>query len=149
MGEQIADGPEVPQRLAHLLGVDVDESVVQPEAGQLLPAGRLALRDLVLVVGKDEILASSVHVEGRPQELLAHRRALDVPAWPAGAPRAVPGDGGGLSGLGGLTEGEIARVALLLARLHARARARSAGRSAPASRGHVRWPSAPHPPGGC
>src|SRR5881227_634660 len=56
-------------------------------------------------------------------ELLAHRRALDVPAGPAGAPGALPGDGSGLPGLGGLPEGEIERVPLLLAGLHAGARA--------------------------
>ncbi len=49
-----------------------------------------ALRDLVLVVRKDEIEPAAVNVEGLAQKRLAHRRAFDVPAGPAAAPRALP-----------------------------------------------------------
>src|SRR5262249_28502328 len=123
MREQVADGLEVPQRLAHLLRVDGDKAIVQPVAREVLSAGRLALRDLVLVVGKDQVLPAAMHVEGRAQVLLAHRRALDVPARAARAPGAVPGDRRRLARLRRLPEGEVERIALLLAGLDARARA--------------------------
>ncbi len=52
--------------------------------------GADALRDLVLVVREDQVEAAAVDVEGLAQRVLAHRRAFDVPAGPAAAPRAVP-----------------------------------------------------------
>ncbi len=45
-----------------------------------LAGQRLALRDLVLVVRKHQILAARVQIEGLAQILHRHRRALDVPA---------------------------------------------------------------------
>ena len=56
-----------------------------------LAARRLGLGDLVLVVGEDEVGAAAVDVEVEAEDLLGHRRALDVPAGPAAAPRRVPG----------------------------------------------------------
>jgi hypothetical protein len=53
-----------------------------------------------------------VDVEGLAQVLLAHRRALDVPARTPAAPRCVPR---GLAGLLGLPEREVERLALELA----------------------------------
>src|SRR3954463_528990 len=49
------------------------------------------LRDLVLVMGKDEIDAAAVNVEAFAKMLPAHRRALEMPAGTAPAPGAVPG----------------------------------------------------------
>src|SRR5207248_9672955 len=119
MREQIADGAEVAERLAHLLRVDGDESVVQPEPRQRLPRRGFALRDLVLVVREDEVLPAAVHVEGGAQVLLRHRRALDVPPRPAGSPWALPGDGLRLARLRRLPERKIERVALAVAGLDA------------------------------
>ena len=53
-------------------------------------AGRLGLGDLVLVVGEDEVDAAAVDREVGAELLLGHRRALDVPARAARAPRASP-----------------------------------------------------------
>ena len=50
----------------------------------------VALRDLVLVVRENEVETAAVDVEGLAEMRLAHRRAFDVPARPAAAPRAVP-----------------------------------------------------------
>ena len=47
-----------------------------------LPRAGLGLRDLVLVVREDEVGAAAVDVEVEPEDLLRHRRALDVPARP-------------------------------------------------------------------
>jgi len=75
-----ANGEKVAQGFAHLFVVDVDEAVVQPVAHELAAVGRLGLGDLVFVVGKDQVLAAAVEVEGLAQEFLAHGRTLDVPA---------------------------------------------------------------------
>ena len=48
--------------------------------------GALGLGDFVLVVGKDEIDAAAMDVEGLAQQRLAHGRAFDVPAGTAAAP---------------------------------------------------------------
>src|SRR5262249_61218288 len=74
-----------------------------------LAGRRLALASLVLVVGEEEVLPAAVQVDGVAEGCLHHRRALNMPARPPGAPRAVPGR---LARLGALPEGEIARVAL-------------------------------------
>src|SRR3546814_1870550 len=52
-------------------------------------------------------------VECRPEIELRHGRALEVPARTAGSPRCRPR---GLTGLDGLPEGEVARIALALGR---------------------------------
>ena len=72
-------------------------------------AGRVRLRDLVLVMGEDEVQAAAVDVELGTEVLLGHRRALEVPAGPAGTPRGVPGR---LALLGALPEREVQRVLL-------------------------------------
>src|SRR5207248_1515951 len=48
------------------------------------------LRDLVLVMREHQVEAAAVDLERRPEDLLGHRRALDVPARPAASPRRVP-----------------------------------------------------------
>ena len=50
----------------------------------------LALRDLVLVMGEDEIHAPAVDIERVPKELHRHRGAFDVPPRSSRTPRAVP-----------------------------------------------------------
>ena len=54
------------------------------------PMRRLALRELVFVMGEDQVETPTVYVEGLTEMRLAHCRALDVPAWTAASPRAVP-----------------------------------------------------------
>ncbi len=97
--QQLAQGVEVAERLGHLLAVDDQVLGVQPGADERLAGGRLALGDLVLVVGEDVVHAAGVDVEALAEVLHAHRRALDVPAGPAGAPGRVPA---GLARLGPL-----------------------------------------------
>ena len=93
------------------------------------------MRDLVLVVGKDEIDPAAVDIEdvaarvvagkaaakGFEQRRHRHRRALDMPAW---APRC--GDAGGarparLVGLRWLPQDEVHRIAFVRRDLDARA----------------------------
>src|SRR5664280_1269112 len=82
--QQLVDGHEVAEALAHLLAFDLQEAVVHPvirhHAGM---EGAARLRDLVLVMRKHQIDAAAVDVEGLAEMLPGHGRALDVPARPA------------------------------------------------------------------
>src|ERR1700751_4577116 len=73
------------------------------------------LRDLVLVVRELKVEPAAVDLEARPEVLLRHRRALDVPARPAPPPRRVPPRV--LARLVRLPEREIARILLQRVRL--------------------------------
>ena len=97
------------QALGHLLVVHIDKAVVHPVPGEGAAVGALALGDLVLVVGEDQVLAAAVEVDGLAQVGAAHGAALNVPAGAAHAVGALPG---GLAGLGGLPDGEIGGVLL-------------------------------------
>ena len=91
LGEQVADGEEVAERLRHLLAFDLQHLVVQPDAGEVaVGVGAGGLGDLVLVVGELEVDAAAVDVEAFAEDLPRHGRAFDVPAGAAPAPRAVP-----------------------------------------------------------
>src|SRR3954469_15463878 len=65
---------------------------------------------------EDEVEPAAVDLERRPEDLLDHRRALDVPAWPAPAPRRLP-PRVLRRGLVRLPEREVARVLLERVRL--------------------------------
>src|SRR5207302_5175554 len=87
--EGLAQGDDVPGRLGHLLADELQHPVVHPAAGELA-AGSARLGNLVLVVREHQVEPAAVDLERRAEELLRHRRALDVPAGPASAPRRVP-----------------------------------------------------------
>ena len=78
-----------------------------------------ALRDLVLVVRKQQIDAAAVDVDRLAEVRLGHRRAFDVPTGPAAPPRARPTDGVLVRRL---PEHEVAGVAFVRRDLDARAR---------------------------
>ena len=62
---------------------------MHPELRELTPRAA-RLRDLVLVVREDEVEPAAVDLERRPEVLLGHRRALDVPTGSTAPPRRVP-----------------------------------------------------------
>ena len=103
------DHEEVALGLGHLLVVDVDEAVVHPVVRERLVIAALGLRDLVLVVREDEVLAAAVDVDGLAEVAAIHCGALDMPAGTAVAPGALPV---GLAGLGCLPEREVHRLFL-------------------------------------
>src|SRR5581483_4104916 len=105
---------DVAERLRHLLARQPQHPVVHPDPGELT-AGAPRLRDLVLVVRENEVEPAAVDLEDRAEELLRHRRALDVPARPAGPPRRLPERV--LALLVRLPEREVARILLQLALL--------------------------------
>ena len=72
--------------------------------------GAARLRDLVLVVGEDEVDAAAVDVEGLAEKRPGHRRAFEVPARPPRPPGRRPGR---LARLRGFPEDEVHRVALV------------------------------------
>ena len=81
------------------------------------PRAHPRLRGLVLVMGEDEVVAAAVDLEADAEQLLGHRRALDVPARPAAAPRRVPG--GVLALLLRLPQREVERILLAVGALDA------------------------------
>src|SRR5262245_11515102 len=107
--ERLADRRDVADRLRHLLPGEAEQAVVRPDLRERV-AERARLRELVLVVREDEVEPAAVDLEARPEQLFGQRRALDVPAGPAAAPRRVPR--GVLTLLVRLPEGEVARVLL-------------------------------------
>ena len=68
------------------------------------------------MVREDEVGAAAMDVDGRAQVAVDHRAALGVPA---GAPLAPRGGPARLTGLGGLPEGKVKRIALLVVDLDA------------------------------
>src|ERR1700694_4459872 len=91
---------------------------MHPAADHAVTGGSLALRDLSFVVGKDVVGAAGVDVELIAQQRHRHRRALNVPAWEPGAPRARPDLQPVFAGR--LPEREIARMMLAWIDLAAR-----------------------------
>ena len=71
--QHLPDRDEIPERLRHLLALDLQEAVVQPVVGHRRRAvGAARLGDLVLVVREDEVDAAAVDVE-RPCAEAARR----------------------------------------------------------------------------
>ena len=115
--EHVAEPADVPDRLRHLLGAQLEHPVVHPDPRQRLPARGQRLRRLVLVVREHEVDAAAVDVELDAQQRLGHRRALDVPARPPRPPRRVPGRV--LALLRRLPQREIERIVLEIRALDA------------------------------
>ena len=92
---------------------------MDPIARQRLAEGPLRLRDLVFVMGKNQITSAAMDIKGLSQILGAHRRALDMPTRSAQPPRALPG---WLTRFAGFPKGKIQRRSLALIDFHPRAR---------------------------
>src|SRR5207245_4764591 len=112
--EHVAQRRDVADRLRHLLAVQLQESVVHPDVRELA-ARSLRLGAFVLVMREDEVEAAEMNLETRPEELLCHGRALDVPAGAAASPGRFPT--GVLALLVRLPEREVTRVFLERVRL--------------------------------
>src|SRR5436190_24383464 len=63
---------------------------VHPVTDERFPGRSFALRDLVLVMRKDEIDGAGVDVERLAEELHRHRGALEMPAGTTFAERCLP-----------------------------------------------------------
>ncbi len=96
---------EIPEALGHLLAFDLEKAVMQPVVGHRRCTECAArLGDLVLVMREDQVNAAAVNVklvrmgaaalteacfDLLPQPLVRHRRALKMPAGPAGRGNAA------------------------------------------------------------
>ena len=88
---------------------------MNPMVGKGPDAGMgLALGDFIFMVGKNQVLAAAVDVQGVVQVAQGHGGALDMPAGAARPPGAIPG---GFAGLGALPENEVHGVFLVLVHL--------------------------------
>ena len=84
--KELLERDEVVVRLTHLLSVDGEHVVVHPVFDGWMTHRGLSLSNLTLMVGEDEVHATSVNVELLAQILSTHRRALAVPTWETVAP---------------------------------------------------------------
>src|SRR5262249_53720298 len=113
--EELADRDAIAQGLGHLLDAararvdDLEHPVVHEEPRERPTRDALALGDLVFVVREDQVAPAAVDVDLLAEVSADHRRALDVPAGPARAPRARPRR---LAGAVALPEREVSRVLL-------------------------------------
>src|SRR5207237_6724291 len=89
------------------------EDVLHPLFDERLAGRALGLRDLALVRRELQVHAAAVDVELLAKQRAAHRRALDMPAGPALAPRRGPLR---LVGLGALPQDEAQWI--FLGRIH-------------------------------
>src|SRR5579859_2897 len=88
--QYFANRKEVIQRLRHLLIVDLYVAVVHPVIDEGLSGRSFALRNLVLVVRKLQVLTAAVNVEMLAEQRAAHRRAFDMPAGAAAPVLRLP-----------------------------------------------------------
>ena len=58
----IPHGKEVPERLRHLLVVNVNKGIVHPVAGKLLSVCRLILGNLIFMMRENEVLSARMNV---------------------------------------------------------------------------------------
>ena len=81
----------VADRFRHLLTLDKQVLHVHPDARERTIAGALALRDLILVMRKDEVDATRMEIDRRlAKQPERHCGALDMPAGATGAGPEVP-----------------------------------------------------------
>ena len=90
LGLQIGEGIHIAERLGHFPAIHQQVCDVEPMRREAPAARALALRDLVFVVGKNEIHPAGVQVKGIAEVFADHRRALEVPAGAALPPRGFP-----------------------------------------------------------
>ena len=111
--EELIQCDEVPKGLPHLLSIDGDHVVVHPVAYHGFSALRgLGLSDLTLVMGEDQVHATTVDVKLLAEILSSHSCALCMPAWEAFAPGAGPAHD--MLGLRLLPEGKVQWAMLLI-----------------------------------
>ena len=116
--EDLGQRKEVAERLGHLLAVDQQHTRVHPGVRETLVPSAGSLGALVLVMREGKVGAAAVDVDRSAQVAMHHGGALGVPTGTALAPGARPA---GLAGLGGLPQGKVERVVLVLVLLDARA----------------------------
>ena len=88
--EELVEGDEVAEGLAHLLAVDGNHVIVHPVAAGAVAGDGGLLGNLAFVVGEHEVHSAAVDVEGLAEIFGAHGGALGVPAGETVAPGGRP-----------------------------------------------------------
>src|SRR6266568_7144920 len=89
--DHILNRDEIPERLVHLLPLDTQQARVKPITRQrLLPRQTLRLRDLGLMMRKDEIRTTTMNIIRWPNIRQRNRSILDMPSRPPLSPRTIP-----------------------------------------------------------
>src|SRR5712692_6765095 len=89
--DHILNRNEIPKRFVHLLSLDTQQASVEPIKRQgFLPRQTLRLRNLSLVMRKDEIRTTTMNIVHWPKVRQGNRSIFDVPARPSLSPRTVP-----------------------------------------------------------
>ena len=88
--QHVADGKEITQRFRHLLAVNHHHAGVHPVVDVFTVVGAGGLGDFVFMVREHQIRTAAVNIEVVAKLLAVHRRALDMPARTARAPRRRP-----------------------------------------------------------
>ena len=91
MVEDVPDGQEVAERFGHFLIANSDKAMMDPVVGKGFAVCPFALGDFIFMVGKDQVLAAAMDIEGLAEIFPAHGRAFDMPAGAARSPGTVPG----------------------------------------------------------
>ena len=115
--EHLGQRKEVAERLGHLLAVDQQHARVHPSVRETLVPSAGGLGALVLMMRESKVGTAAVDIDRGTQIAVHHGGALGVPTGTALAPGARPA---GLAGLGGLPQGKVERVVLVLVLLDAR-----------------------------
>ena len=115
--QNLGQRKEVAKRLAHLLAIDQKHARMHPGIGKALMPSAGCLGALVLMVREGEVGSATVNIDRHAQIAMHHGSALGVPTGTALAPRRIPHR---LTGLGGLPQSEVERIALVLVLLDTR-----------------------------
>src|SRR3546814_4852104 len=88
--QDVGNGDEVAERLAHFLAIAEHHGVVDPVTGQRRMVIAFALSAFGFVVREDQILSATMNVDRGSEMFGDHRGAFDMPARPPGAPWRIP-----------------------------------------------------------
>ena len=114
--QQIAHGEEVAQGFGHFLTLDLQHFVVHPDLCKTALGMRTAaLRDLILMMRKQQIIAAAMNIKTMAKKLIRHRRAFDMPARASTSPGAWPAR---RLRIRGFPQDKIHRVALIGGHFH-------------------------------
>ena len=95
-----------------------DKAIMQPILGKavFIPNAGLTLGNLIFMMRENEVTAAAMEVKLLTEVFQRHRRTLDMPAWTAFAPGAVPAR---FTRLGCLPKGKVHRMFLALIHINA------------------------------
>src|SRR5437764_285073 len=91
LSKKLGDGDEVAERFRHLLASQLKHAIVHPESREALARSTFTLRDLIFMVGEDQVITPAMNINLGSKPADGHCRALDVPARSPSRPGRFPG----------------------------------------------------------